>query len=65
MKNAQWFSKKDLDQGYYQVSLSASDRKYTAFSTPNGKYELKRLAFGLKNAPKFFQKMNEKDSERN
>ncbi len=51
------FSCLDLDSGYHQVPLDKDSRKYTAFTTPLGKFEYKVLPIGLKNAPAHFQNM--------
>jgi len=43
------------NSGFHQILLKESDIKKTAFSIDNGKYELTRLPFGLKNAQSIFQ----------
>jgi hypothetical protein len=43
----------DLKAGYWQVSLKQADRDKTAFVSPFGTYPLKRMPFGLKNAPRW------------
>lgn len=54
---AKYFSTLDLAKGYYQVLLDEKDRQKTAFSTPYGHYEYKRMPMGLKTAPSTFQKL--------
>ncbi len=47
----------DLASGYWQAPLEESSRKYTVFATTEGLFQFKRVAFGLCNAPSFFQEM--------
>jgi len=46
----------DLKSGYHQIVLAENDREKTSFSVNGGKYELKRLSFGLRNAASIFQR---------
>lgn len=50
-----YFSTLDLKSGYHQIILAELDRENTSFSVNGGKYEFKRLPFGLKNAASNFQ----------
>ena len=47
----------DLNSGYYQITVAPGSQKYTAFITPDGLYEFKRMPFGLKNSPNVFHRL--------
>lgn len=55
--NAKYFSTLDMQSGFHQIPLKESSRKYTAFSTPTGHYQFKRLPFGINICPTSFQRM--------
>ena len=47
----------DLLKGYWGVPLTDRAKKVSAFCTPDGLYQYKVMAFGMKNAPATFQRM--------
>jgi hypothetical protein len=54
-KRPKYFGVLDLTQGFHQIALSEASRKLTAFLVHSGLYEYKRIPFGLKGAPPYFQ----------
>ena len=54
LSGARWFSHLDLLRGYWQIDVAQADREKTAFVTPDGLYQFRRLSFGLTNAPACF-----------
>lgn len=56
LSGAIYFTHLDLSQGYYQLELDPSSRKYTAFVTDK-QYHMKRLPMGLKTSPSAFSRL--------
>jgi hypothetical protein len=54
LKGACVFSKIDLQSGYHQLKIRATDIPKTAFITRNVLYEYTIMSFGLTNAPAYF-----------
>ncbi|GMF56193.1 unnamed protein product [Phytophthora fragariaefolia] len=50
---AQRFTSLDLHAGYWQLGVAEEDKPKTAFTTHPGLFQLKRMPFGLCNAPNY------------
>ena len=57
LANCKYFTKIDLSKGYWQTKLTEKSREKTAFGTPDGLYQFKKLPFGLVTAPANFSRM--------
>lgn len=54
LSGAKFFSKFDLAKGYFQIFIHEKDRHKTAFQTPMGLMQFRRVPFGLVSAPATF-----------
>ena len=57
LANSKYFSKIDLSKGYWQIRLTEDSKEKTAFSTPYGLFQFRKLPFGLVTAPANFSRM--------
>jgi hypothetical protein len=53
----QYFATLDLRQGFHQILMDPDSAISTAFSTKSGIYKFLRMPFGVKNGPRYFQKV--------
>jgi hypothetical protein len=60
LQSKQHFTKIDLAKGYWQIPMAESDRTKTAFRTPQGLYQFKKMPFGMSTAPSTFARMMKK-----
>ena len=65
LRDKKYISKFDLAKGYWQISMRPCDRPKTAFRTPDGLFQFRKMPFGLKTAPASFARLMRKlDLER-
>ena len=50
MSGHKYFTKMDLSKGYWQVGLTERSKPLTAFETPRGLFQFRRMPFGLVNS---------------
>ncbi|XP_063911941.1 uncharacterized protein LOC135128792 [Zophobas morio] len=54
---SRYFTVLDLASGFHQIPMNSLDAEKTAFSTPFGHYQYKRMPMGLSGAPACFQRL--------
>ena len=57
LDGANYYSSIDLEAGFWQIGVAECDRPKTAFMTPDGLYQFRRLPFGLQASPPNFQRL--------
>lgn len=54
--NAKYFTVVDMASGYWQIEMDEADKEKTAFNTPSGHYQWKRMPMGLVNSASVWQR---------
>ena len=57
LEKTKYYSIMDMQSGFWQIEVAPESRKKTAFITPDGLWQFKKMPFGLCNAPATFQRM--------
>ena len=57
LNGAKCFTTLDIASGFHQIAMKPIDQHKTAFSTPFGLFEYKRMPMGLCNSPATFQRL--------
>jgi len=60
LRGDKYFTKLDLSKGYWQIPVAESSRPMTAFTTPEGCFQFKKLPFGLINSGATFNRVMRK-----
>lgn len=55
LSGAQYFSKLDATNSFWQIKLDDESSNLCAFNTPFGRYKYKRMPFGIKSASEVFR----------
>ena len=56
LEKTRYFSSMDLQSGFWQIEVAPESREKTAFVTPDGLWQFKKMPFGLCNSPASFQR---------
>lgn len=56
LEGSQIFSKMDANSGFWQIELEKQSREFTTFITPFGRFQFRKMPFGISAAPEFFQR---------
>lgn len=56
LEGSRIYSQIDLKSGFYHIEIDEADKHKTSFIILNEQYEFNRMAMGLMNAPRFFQR---------
>ena len=57
LEKTRYFSSMDQQSGFWQIEVAPESREKTAFVTPDGLWQFKKMPFGLCNSPATFQRM--------
>lgn len=55
-RGAKYFCALDCTEGFHQIKIAEEHRERTAFITPHGMYQYKRVPFGFTNSPAKYQR---------
>ena len=56
LSGATVLSKVDANSGFWQIPLADESQHYTTFISPFGRYQFKKLPFGISSAPEIFER---------
>ncbi|XP_053381689.1 uncharacterized protein LOC128549191 [Mercenaria mercenaria] len=56
LREDNYFTKIDLTKGYWQIPIEEKSRHLTAFSTPEGSYQFRKMPFGMVNSGATFNR---------
>ena len=57
LNKAKYFTCLDLYSGYHQILMDEKSKKFTAFITKNGLYQMKKMGQGLRNSGATFTRL--------